>query len=94
MKDKPNLFPTTWVAILVLLCMIVLLIAVGATIQTNVRLKEELQNKTELIKAHNAILDRIYADHPSYIDDVLSETDEYCDLTERELREKRVWKGK
>lgn len=94
MKDKLNLFPATWMIILMSLCMIVLLIAIGATIQTNVRLKEELQNKTAIIKAHNDVLDRIYADHPSYIDDVLSETDEYYDLTERELREKRVWKGK
>lgn len=80
--------------ILLIIGMIICALAMDATIQENEHLKEELKNKTALIKAHNDVLDRIYADHPSYVDDVLSETDEYCDLTERELREKRVWKGK
>lgn len=83
-----------WFIGIIIIGIILCTLATSAIIQENVRLKEELKNKTALIKAHNNVLDRIYADHPSYIDDVLSETDEYCDLTEREIREKRVWKGK
>lgn len=89
-----KLLTSGWFIGTVIIGIILCTLATGAVIQENVHLKEELKNKTALIKAHNDVLDRIYADHPSYVDDVLSETDEYCNLTEREIREKRVWKGK
>ncbi len=60
------------------------------TIANDVRSQEEvifelkckLENQQKLVRAYENVLHQVWLDKPNYVEDALSETDEFCDLNE------------
>ena len=45
-------------------------------------LKCKLENKEKLVRAYENVLHQVWLDKPNYVEDALSETDEFYDLNE------------
>lgn len=45
-------------------------------------LKCKLENQKKLVRAYQNVLHQVWLDKPNYVEDALSETDEFCDLNE------------
>ena len=55
--------------------------AIAATQPSSVVVEQQRNvNYEELIHAYNMVLHRVLIDHPSYFEDVLTESEEYCRL--------------
>lgn len=49
-------------------------------IEENAQLRKEIDILRELRNANHGVLHRIWVDNPTYFEDVLTETDEWCSL--------------